>query len=178
MGRSLKSRATISVLCPTAHPGPLVSAVLEDLRAVVDEIIVAADARVGARDLGHYALVADRVLRYEHFGANRHWPWLTAQASADWLLLLDGDELPSRSFVEMLPELVADRRIDQYSMPIHWPWPNAATRLAEEPWQSDHRIRLIRNNGRTFFAGRKHVLAQAAFPIRYWTSCRSTTSIS
>jgi len=98
----LKSRATISVLCPTAHPGPLVSGVLEELRAVVDEVIVAADARVGADDLGHYALVADRVLRYEHFGANRHWSWLTAQASADWLLLLDGDELPSGSFIEML----------------------------------------------------------------------------
>lgn len=167
MVRSLKSRATISVLCPTAHPGPLVSGVLEELRAIVDEVIVAADARVGAEDLGHYALVADRVLRYEHFGANRHWSWLTAQASADWLLLLDGDELPSGSFIEMLPDLVADRRIDQYSMPIHWPWPDAATRLAAEPWQSDQRIRLIRNNGRTFFAGRKHMLAQAAFPIRY-----------
>ena len=92
----MKSRATISVLCPTAHPGPLVSGVLEELRAVVDEVIVAADARVGADDLGHYALVADRVLRYEHFGANRHWSWLTAQASADWLLLLDGESTSTR----------------------------------------------------------------------------------
>lgn len=160
-------RPTISVLCPTNHPGPLVAAVLEPLRGVVDEIVVAADARVGAGDLGWYATVADTLLRYEHIGPNRHFSWLAEQARGDWLLLLDGDELVSAAFVAALPELVEDARIEQYSVPIDWPWPDPGRRLVSEPWGSDRRARLIRNNGGTAFHGRKHALAVDRFPQRF-----------
>jgi len=164
--RAALARPTISVLCPTAHRGPLVAAILDDLRAAVDEIIVAADARVAAGDLGHYARIADRLLRYEHAGANRHWPWLAAQASGDWLLLLDGDELPSDALIAALGDLVADRRIRQYSLPIHWSWPDSATRLCDEPWSSDRRLRLVRSHALTF-AARKHGLANADGPLAF-----------
>ena len=117
-------RPTISVLCPTAHGGPLVAKSLGPLRDVVDEIIIAADVRVEATDLAYYADVADVLFRYEHSGANRHWSWLAAKASGDWMLMLDGDELPSAALVAALPELVLDRRVRQYSLPIHWPWPS------------------------------------------------------
>ena len=129
--------------------------------------MIAADARVGEEDLGRYVTVADRVLRYEHIGANRHWSWLAEQARGDWLLIMDGDELPGTDLVAALPELVADRRIDQYWLPIHWPWPDAATRLAGEPWGSDRRIRLLRNDGSAFFEGRMHSLAREAPPLRH-----------
>lgn len=142
------------------------AAVLDDLREVVDEIIVAADARVAAADLGHYAKVADRLLRYRHAGANRHWPWLAAQAAGDWLFLLDGDELPSMALVSALQELVADRRIGQYSLPIHWLWPRASAHLVDEPWNSDRRLRLVRAPGLTFGA-RKHVLADPGGPVSF-----------
>lgn len=160
-------RPTISVLCPTAHRGPLVAGSLNLLREAVDEIVVAADARVGAGDLAHYADVADLLLRYEHAGASRHWPWLAAQASGDWLLLLDGDERPSAALVAALPELAADRRVRQYSLPIHWPWPAPEARLAEEPWDSNRRLRLLRNDPGLAFAARKHTLADADPPIRF-----------
>jgi hypothetical protein len=140
---------------------------LSYLRDSVDEIVVAADARVDATDLAYYANVADLLLRYEHAGANRHWPWLVAQAHGDWLLLLDGDELPSAALVAALPELVADRRVRQYSLPIHWPWPDPNVRLAEEPWISDRRLRLLRNDPGLVFAARKHALADADPPIRF-----------
>jgi hypothetical protein len=61
-------------------------------------------------------------------------------------LLLDGDELPGAALIGALPELVADRRVRQYSLPIHWPWPGPDVRLAEEPSDSDRRLRLLRND--------------------------------
>lgn len=165
--RAALNRQTISVLCPTAHPGPLVAGLLWTVREVVDEIIVAADMRVAGEDLGHYAEVADVLLRYEHSGPNRHWPWLADQARGDWLFLLDGDELPSTALIRSLPEMVVDRHIRQWSLPIHWPWPDASLRLAGEPWASDRRLRLLRNDGRLLFGARKHALAEPDGPIRY-----------
>lgn len=155
-------------MCATAHSGPLVAELLGGVRDAVDEVIVAADARVCDDDLGHYAEVADVLLRYEHCGANRHWPWLAEQAKGDWLLLLDGDELASSALVAALPDLVADRRIRQYSLPIHWLWPDARSRLLGEPWGSDRRLRLVRNDGRLMFGARQHVLAEEDRPIRFF----------
>jgi Methyltransferase domain len=160
-------RPTISVLCPTAHPGPLVAESLSALREAVDEIVVAADVRVEATDLAYYRDVADVLVRYEHSGANRHWPWLAAQAQGDWIFLLDGDELPSAALLAALPALVADRRVRQYSLPVHWPWPAPNLRLAEEPWISDRRLRLVRNDPELTFAARKHALVDADPPIRF-----------
>ena len=126
----------MSVLCPTRAPGRLVAAVLGDLRDAVDELVIAADARVLAADLGWYATVADRLLRYEHIGANRHWAWLAAQTRCDWLLLLDGDELLSSELLAALPALAADRRVRQHSLNTTWVWPTPDRRLAGEPWRS------------------------------------------
>ncbi len=160
-------RPTITVACPTRHPGGLVRAVLDAVRGVADEILVAADARVDAADLAAYAHVADRVVRFEHIGANRQWSWLASEARGDWLLILDGDELLGAELIDALPGLVADRRIRQYSLPIRWPWPDPGTVLASEPWSSDRRLRLLRNDGRLEFAGRKHALAAPDPPIRF-----------
>lgn len=173
------TRPTLSVLCPTGHPGALVATLLEGLRGVADEIIIAANITASESDLAEYAAIADVVVRYEHCGSNNHWPWLTEQARGDWLLIIDGDEMPSATLVEALPDLLADRRIAQYSLPIHWLWrsrpPRLAwrkrkstlRRLAQEPWSSDRRLRLLRNDGRLLFGVGLHTLAQAAPPIAY-----------
>lgn len=161
----------ISVVCPTNHPGPLVAAIVTSVRERVGasglEVVIAADARVGAEDLGWYASVADTLVRYEHIGANRHYGWLVEQARGAWLLLLDGDELPGTELAGALPRLASDLRIAQYSAPIHWPWPDPRRRLSAEPWRGDRRLRLIRNDGRTAFHGRKHALALDDFPQRH-----------
>jgi hypothetical protein len=164
LGRLSRARPTISVICPTRHPGSLVARIMDTLRDHVHEIVIAADMRVGAEDLGWYASVADTLIRYEHIGANRHYSWLAAQARGDWLFLLDGDELPSAALIEALPMLSGDRRIAQYSLPIHWPWPDSRHRLTSEPWCSGTGLRLIRNDGRMSFHGRKHLVARDEFP--------------
>jgi hypothetical protein len=165
--RSRLTRPTISVVCATAHPGPLVAEALGRLREVVDEIVVAADSRVEAADLGHYAAVADVLLRYEFGRPDHHWPWLVNQAHGDWLLELDGDEIPSAALIAALRELVADRRVRQYVLPIHWPWPDPSRRLIDEPWGSDSRLRLLRNDGRLTYAARMHAHAEPDPPILY-----------
>jgi predicted O-methyltransferase YrrM len=157
---------TVTVLCPTGHRGPLIAESLGALREVVDEVVIAADARVEEVDLAYYADVADTLLRYEHAGPNRHWPWLAEQANGDWILILDGDELVGDALIEALPELVADRRARQYSLPIHWPWPDAGRRLADEPWEAGWRLRLLRNEAGLKFPGRKHMLAAPNPPFR------------
>jgi hypothetical protein len=55
----------LSVCSLTAGPGPRLATILEELRAVADEIIVAVDARVDTSRLGHHARVADRIVRFE-----------------------------------------------------------------------------------------------------------------
>jgi hypothetical protein len=145
----------------------LVVACLETLRDVVDEIVIGADARVPATDLAWYAQIADRVLRFEFAGTNRHWSWLVRQARCDWVLVLDGDELPSAALVAALDELSSDRRARQFSLPIQWPWPSPDVRLSDEPWASDRRLRLLRNDAGISFASRRHALADANPPIIY-----------
>ena len=127
-GSPLRARPTISVACATRHPGSLVAGIMDTLRDHVHEILIAADMRVSAEELGWYDSVADTLVRYEDIGADRHYSWLADQACGDWLFLLDGDELPSEALIEALRTLVGDRRIAQYSLPIHWPWPDARHR--------------------------------------------------
>lgn len=165
--RPCLTKPTISVLCPTIHPGPLVAAILQPLRGVVDEIIIAADSRASESDLAAYAAAADRLIRFEHLGFDEQWPWLTEQAGGDWILILDGDELVSDALIAALPALTADRRVAQHSLPIHWPWQSAERRLADDPWATDRRLRLLRNDGRLQFSGLLHELAEPAPPIAY-----------
>jgi hypothetical protein len=156
----------ISVICATRHPGPVVASAMVDLRSAVDEIIIAADARVGEDDLDCYATVADRVLRFEFSGPNRAHGWLADQARGDWLLLLDGDELAGSALIGALPELAADRRIGQYLLPKRWSWPDPSSYLADEPWSGDVDSRLFRNDGRTLLPGRPHHAIVSSPPLR------------
>lgn len=155
------------MLCPTHHAGWLVAGALAPLAAVADEIVIAADSRVGQADLDAYASVATRVVRFEHIGSNRHWSWLSEQARGDWVLIVDGDETPSAAFLDALPDLITARSVNQFSLPIHWVWGDPAVRLVGEPWQSDRRLRLMRNGPLLRFMSRQHELAHPAPPIAY-----------
>lgn len=158
---------TLSVCCITRDPGPRVAALLGELRDVADEIVVAADARVGATDLAHYASVADRLLRVEVDYADRHLAWLHAQCSGDWILRIDGDEVASPALVALLPELVADRSTMQCLIPRRWLYGDPDHWLDELPWWPDYQLRLVRNDGLLRIGGQHHAVAVAVRPARY-----------
>jgi hypothetical protein len=158
---------TLSVCCLTGDPGPRVAALLGRLRGVADEIVVAADSRVDGNHLAAYASVADRLVRFEYAYSERHLAWLHAQCRGDWILRIDGDEVPSPHLVAELPDLLAQRDVHQYLLPRRWLFPDAEHWLDERPWWPDYQVRLVRNDGQLRFPGLHHTSAVPVRPARY-----------
>lgn len=140
------ARPSLSVCCMTGDPPEQVVAVLEPWRAVADEIVVAVDDRVDREALGALCALADVVIRFRYRApVDRTRPWLAAQCSGRWLLMVDGDEVPSPALVERVPALVADPDVLQYRLARRWVWPDPGHWLAEVPWWPDFQPRLVRN---------------------------------
>lgn len=156
--------ASLTVLCPTRDPGPRVRALLEPLRAIADEIVVAVDSRAGAAELGHYDAVADRVLRFERGPTHSALAWLAGQCRGDWVLIVAGDEVLGPALLEALPDLMASRVALQHSFSLRWLWPDTGSWLSGAPWYPDFHARLLRNDGTLRFAGRKHELVHPVLP--------------
>jgi hypothetical protein len=159
--------SSLSVLCPTRDPGPQVRAALEPLREVADEILIAVDSRAGESELGEYAAVADRVIRFERGPTHSALAWLHAQCRGDWVLALAGDEVPSLELVAALPELVRSRDAVHHLLLTKWLWPDPDRWLSGTPWHPDFHPRLVRNDGTLRFRGRKHEHALPARPVCY-----------
>jgi hypothetical protein len=151
----------------TGDPAGRVHAILEPLRAVADEIVVVADARVAAADLGGYAEVADQVLRIEYRMLERHVGWLHTKARGDWILRLDGDEIPSSALLARLPDLLRSRTIDQYCIAQAWLHPDGDHILDDAPWSTDFSNRLVRASASLRFDGRLHNHAVLRGPHAY-----------
>jgi len=82
------------------------------------------------------------------------------QATSDWVLWLDDDEVMSDAFATSVPQLVADRGFTHYWLPYRWlvqgeqhdwGW------LAQFPWHPNPRLRMVRNlSGLYSHRGRLH----------------------
>jgi hypothetical protein len=144
-----------------------VRAALEPLREVADEILVAVDSRAGDSELGEYAAVADRVIRFERGPTHSSLAWLHAQCRCEWVFSLAGDEVPSVGLVAALPELVRGRDAVHHLLLTKWLWPRPDRWLSGTPWHPDFHPRLVRNDGTLRFRGRKHEHALPARPARY-----------
>lgn len=151
----------------TAYPPERVAAVLEPLRAYTDEIVIAIDATVDESTIPQYKAIADQVHRIEYLLVERHLGWLHAQCRGDWILKLDGDEIPSSAFVRKLPELLEARQVMQYWVARSWLYPDRTRVLDELPWSADFNNRLVRNLGTLWFEGTLHAHASPIFPTAY-----------
>jgi hypothetical protein len=160
--------SSLSVLCPTRDPGPQVRAALEPLRELADEILIAVDSRAGPSELGEYAAVADRVIRFEVGPTHSALTWLHAQCRCDWIFSIAGDEIPSEALLAALPELVRSRDAVHHHVHTSWLWPTPDRWLSGTPWHPNFHPRLVRNDGTLRFHGRKHEHAVATLPSRYW----------
>lgn len=159
---------TLTVCCATGDPGARVAAVLDPLRDIADEIVVAVDSRLDPDLLGRYANVADRLYRFEFSTPNeRIWGWMYAQCSSDWVMRFDGDELISAAAVARLPELLDARDVFQYWLPCRWLFPDERHWLDQPPWGYDNN-KLVRNDPATmWFPGLSHLHVAPVFPSRY-----------
>jgi hypothetical protein len=158
---------TLSVCCLTDAPGPQIQAMLEPLREVADEIVIAADQRVDPVDVAAYESVADRVLRCEFTFLEAHLAWLHGECSGEWVFRLDGDEQVSPELLAVLPELIAAPDIRQYWFPRRWLDPSGRGWLDELPWAPDYHNRLVHNDASLSFEGVLHTNAVPAYPARY-----------
>ena len=119
---------------------------LEPLRQIADEIVIAADARLDQTTLAEYDAVADKLLRVEYAYTSRYLAWLYAQCSGDWILRVDADEVLSPALVAAIPELIQDRGVRQYWIPRRWLYPDTSSWLDESPWWPDFQLRLNKND--------------------------------
>ncbi len=165
-GRRGRRGPSISLVCATRHPAELVTRALAPLVGVVDEIVVAADARVPAAEVRRYRSVADRVVRFPFVRANHFRPWLLTLGRGDWTLVLDGDETPGEDLRARLPDLVRDRDCAGVVLPCRWIHPDTGTYLASAPWADDRHLRLVRNDDRVWHPGEKHAAMETTGPVR------------
>ena len=137
----------LSVCCMTHAPPGRVAAMLELLRPVADEIVVAADDRIEEAGLSPLVAVADRVIRFPYARpTERATAWLHAQCSGDWTFRIDADEIASPALVEALPALTGGDDLTHYWVPRLWLWPDTGRFLDTWPWRPDYQPRLIRND--------------------------------
>ena len=158
---------SLSICLITADPASRIAAILEPLRPYADEIVIAADSRVEDETLAAYASLADRLFKIEFCMAERHLAWLITQCDGDWILRLDGDEVPSRAFVRRLPEMLASRDVQQFWGATAWMYPDAGRFLAKAPWSGDFVSRLVRNDGTLRARGLQHLHAEPVTPREY-----------
>lgn len=162
-------RASLSIFCMTAGPGPRVAALLESLRPVADEILVALDDRAAADVRTDVVAVADRVVVYPYAEpVDRPLPWLFGQCRGEWALTIDDDEIPSLALIAALRELCRDQTVTHYSLPRRWLFPDTNTFLDDSPWRPDYQLRLLRTDPRIVrFSSEFHRPIVAAGPGRF-----------
>jgi len=159
-------RATLSVCCIANSPGPFLKAALSPLREIADEVLIAVGGPLPEEDLGHYGEIADRLFSIEFEFAERHLAWLHAQCRGDWILRLDGDEIPTP---EMIAEVLAardDRRLSCVLFARRNLFPTVESYIAQEPWYPDFQVRMVRNDGSLRFAGELHSATERTLPAR------------
>jgi len=130
---------TLSVLCLTHFPPAQVTAVLNQLRPVADEVVLAVDSRLEEAEAAKYSAAADRLMRYEFCTSTaRALAWAHSQCRGDWVLRIDGDEVASPALLSAIPRLVGRRDVLQYHIPRRWLFPDASGWLNELPWFPDY----------------------------------------
>ena len=159
----------LSVVTFTNGPVPLVAASLRRLRSVAHEIVVAVDDRLDPATLGPLRAVADTLIRAEFaYPLEANLAWLHAQATGDWVLRLDGDDLVSDALVRTLATPGWDVGITHAYLSYRWLWGSPARLLDQAPWWPDPVLRLIRQvPGIAHFPTEAHQAAEVAGAARF-----------
>ena len=139
---------SLSVCAMTRSGSARLGAVLELLRPLAAQVVIALDERAEA-DADELALVADEIVLFPHRDPGDSLiPWLHAQCTGGWILNVDDDEVPSSRLVRRLPELLAGD-VTHWWLPRRWLVGGLDTYLDEPPWVPDYQLRLYRNDAAT-----------------------------
>lgn len=167
--RSNVSAVSLSVCCLTNGPAGRIGALLELLRPVADELVVAVDAEADVETVNACAAFADELVRVPFAPPlERSLAWLHAQCSARWIFRLDSDEIPSAALLASLPSLSAAEDVAYCCFTRRWLYPDPARYLDLPPWQPDYQVRLVRNDPALLaFPGETHTSAYLNGPARF-----------
>lgn len=162
-GGASSGASSLSVCCLSGGPPGRLAALLELLRPVADELVVAVDERVDEALLGPVDELADVLVSYPYAEpVERPFGWLHSLCRGDWVFRIDDDEVPSAALLAALRE--RDERITHAWVPRRWLWEDGW--LAGDPWAPDWQLRLVRPDAARF-PGRMHVPIQASGPHAY-----------
>ena len=144
-------------------------ALLSLVRPIADELVVAVDDRAGDVALAACAAVADTLLSIPHAAPfERNLAWLHAKCSGDWILRIDGDEIPSTELLAAVPDLRRRESVTHYWLLRRWLHGDEARYIDEPPWAPDYQLRLVQNDPRVLrFPGEMHSSAEVAGGARY-----------
>lgn len=154
----------LSVCCLSGGPPARLAALLELLRPVADELVVAVDDRVDPALLGGVAELADTLVRYPFAEpVERPFGWLHSLCRGDLVFRIDDDEVPSAALLERLRAGLEPGLTHAY-VRRRWLWRDGA--IDEAPWWPDWQLRLVRP-GAAGFPGEMHVPIEARGPHVY-----------
>lgn len=145
-----------AVCCVTCASPEQVGAILEPLRPLAEQIVIAYDDRVEASHKRRYREIADRAFSLTFEVVERHLAALHRACDSEWVLRIDTDEVPSSALVAELSALnpATDARL--YAIPRCWLDPSGRGWIDETPWYPDYQLRLVRNDGQLRFSGEVH----------------------
>ena len=173
------SRPAVTV-CGMMHVPPArVDAILEPLRLLHPEVVLAVDERVDRDYDRGYRQLADRVFRVPYPGLfGRVVGWLVAQCSGRWIVQIDADEIPSAGFAAAIEEVIAAGDATHAHVPWRWLYPDRDRYLAQWPWRPGYAIKAFRNEPPLLrFTTTAHDMIDVLGPAAIWSS-RSTTPTS
>lgn len=154
----------ISLCVLSGEPAARLRPALDPWRSVVDEVVIAADDRVGPDDLAAYREMADTVEMVRFVRSERHFAQMHAACRGDWIVRIDSDEAPSQALLDAVPELCSSKTAAQWWIPRRWVSEDATGWLDEVPWWPDPQLRIVRNDERLRFAGVQHSTADVVEP--------------
>jgi hypothetical protein len=153
----------LSVCCLSGSRSGRLAALLELLRPVAGELVVALDERRPLDRLGRVPELADTLVRYPYAEpVERPFAWLASLCTGDWILRIDDDEVPSAALLELLAGPPAD--LSHAWIPRRWLWGEGW--LSRDPWAPDWQLRLVRPEAAQY-PGRMHIPISASGPHAY-----------
>ena len=139
----------ISLVMLVNNPAHQVAAIARMFKNHVDEILIGIDHRVDVKTLGPILEVADRCLRIEFDTGYANSSWLIKRACHEWVIAIDGDEVPSQALLHRLSSISnLNGRATHAYVQRRWVWPTSGQYIVQDPWRDDPQLRIVKRDAR------------------------------